>query len=120
VTDKYKIRFAAITAPSLVVTPRSYQVVKEVVCEVPAGRLEELSESVVGLLLPDVSVQKVVEALIIVGMPNIKVRSLGGNQVLIDSNIDGLLKESLLERRDWWLSWFKGFSRWSVDAPPPG
>lgn len=112
--------FAAVKSPSPGIFTRTCQNVKEVVCEVPAGRMDELSDSVVGLLLPGFCVQKVREALIIAGMPNIKVRSLGGNQVLVDSNFKGLLKDSLLERRGWWLSWFKGFTRWSVDVPPPG
>jgi len=77
-------------------------------------------ESVVGLLLPKIGVQQIHEQLIIAGMPNIHVASLGGDQVLISSPIKGFLKESLLERSDWWLSWFQGFTRWSEDLPQPG
>ena len=88
--------------------------------DVLAGTLEDLSTSVVGLLQPHMSVQTVQEQLIIVGIPTIKVASLGGNQALISSPINGFLKESLLVRRDWWLSWFKGFTRWLEELPPPG
>jgi hypothetical protein len=92
----------------------------DVVCDIPAGRVDELSESVIGLMLPKISVQQVQEQLIVAGMPNIQVASLGGNQVIISSPIRGLIKDSLLERRDWWLSWFLGFTRWSVDSQQPG
>jgi len=45
---------------------------------------------------------------------------LGGNQALISSTIKGFLKESLLLRRDWWLSWFVGFTSWSEELPSSG
>jgi len=92
----------------------------EVHCEVPEGRIEELLESVVGLLLPKLGVQQIRKQLTIAGMPNIHVATMGGDQVLISSPIKGFLKESLMFRRDWWLSWFQGFTRWSVDLPFSG
>lgn len=95
-------------------------IVAEIECVVPAGRLEELSDSVVGLLLHNKSVHRFREQLIISGMPSFKVDSLGGNQVLISSSIKGMLKESLLVMREWWLTWFKGFTRWTEDLPSPG
>lgn len=92
----------------------------EVLCEIPTGRVKELSESVIGLLLPKLCVQQIREQLIVTGMPNIHVASMGGNQVIISSPIKGFLKESLLIRRDWWLSWFSGFTRWSIELQQPG
>jgi hypothetical protein len=98
----------------------SIEVRPEVTCDLPSGRLDELAESVVGLLLPKLSVQHIREQLIIAGMPSIHVASMGGNQVLISSPIKGFLRDSLLERSDWWLSWFQGFTKWSVELPYPG
>jgi len=94
--------------------------VLEVACEIPAGRVKELSDCVIGLLVPKLDVHRVREQLIIAGMANIKMVALGGNQVLVSSPIKGFLKESLLDRRDWWMSWFLGFTKWTLDVPQPG
>jgi len=93
--------------------------VAEVVCESSPGRMEVLLDSVVGLLRPSLSIQRIREQLMVSGVPNISVVPLGGNQALISSPIKGLIKESLLVRKDWWLSWFVGFTKWSLEVPRP-
>lgn len=111
VVDGVSFASAVVAAPTIRVP-----VMVELVVDVLAGTLEDLSTSVVGLLQPHMSVQTVQEQLLIIEIPNIKVTSLGGNQALISSPINGFLKESLLVIRDWWLSWFKGLTRWSEES----
>jgi hypothetical protein len=65
-------------AAAVAATPSSRLTeVAEIVCEVSPGRLEELFDSVVGLLQPHMCVKKLREQLIVAGISNIMVTSLG-------------------------------------------
>jgi hypothetical protein len=63
----------------------------EVSYDIPLGRIDELKESVVGLLQPNLNVQQIREQLIVAGMANIMIASMGGNQILIQGAIGGCL-----------------------------